>query len=191
LFLDVKRGRRMVLEKTRSRKIKDISGQRFGKLIALSPTKERKNYNVMWECLCDCGNTIVARQGSLKSGGKKSCGCLSKLPFGESSFNFIFDRYKRGASNRGLYFWLSKDEFRALTKQDCYYCGSPPQRVFTAKDYYGEYIYNGIDRKINAFGYDSDNCLPCCFSCNHAKGTLPFEAFMEWLNKIALHKRVV
>ena len=58
---------------------KNIAGQRFGKLVALRPTEERKNGFVMWECLCDCGNTILVRSSSLKSGHTQSCGCLHKM----------------------------------------------------------------------------------------------------------------
>jgi len=56
--------------------IKDLTGKRFGRLIAVRPTEERKNGYVMWECICDCGNTTFARSASLNNGNKTSCGCL-------------------------------------------------------------------------------------------------------------------
>lgn len=31
--------------------------------------------------------------------------------------------------------------------------------------------YNGVDRKDNAKGYVTGNCLPCCWPCNYAKGS--------------------
>ena len=55
----------------------DIAGQRFGKLIAVRPTSERQNRNVVWECKCDCGNTKFAPANQLRAGIVKSCGCLS------------------------------------------------------------------------------------------------------------------
>ena len=33
---------------------------------------------IVWECICDCGNTIFVARSSLKSGNTKSCGCLRK-----------------------------------------------------------------------------------------------------------------
>ena len=39
-----------------SAKINDITGMRFGRLIAIRPTSERKNRSVVWECRCNCGN---------------------------------------------------------------------------------------------------------------------------------------
>ena len=57
---------------------KDLTGQKFGKLIAIRPTEERKNNSVVWECLCDCGNTTFVSEGALNSGSTQSCGCLHK-----------------------------------------------------------------------------------------------------------------
>ena len=57
---------------------KDIAGQRFGKLVAIEPTKERKYGYVMWRCRCDCGNEKYVAAGNLVSGGVKSCGCGHK-----------------------------------------------------------------------------------------------------------------
>jgi len=58
------------------RTAKDLTGQRFGKLVALRPTEERKNRYVLWECQCDCGSTVSVASNELKKGKTKSCGCL-------------------------------------------------------------------------------------------------------------------
>ena len=55
---------------------KDMVGKRFGRLTAIRPTGEVKSESMVWECLCDCGNTAFVIQRSLKSGSTKSCGCL-------------------------------------------------------------------------------------------------------------------
>lgn len=55
-------------------KLVDITGQRFGKLLALHIDKKIKNYTY-WKLLCDCGNNTSARLGDLRSGKCKSCGC--------------------------------------------------------------------------------------------------------------------
>ena len=57
---------------------KDISGMRFGRLVAIKYVgKDMQNLS-MWLCICDCGNTATTRASSLKSGSTKSCGCLQK-----------------------------------------------------------------------------------------------------------------
>ena len=55
--------------------IKDITGQRFGKLVVVKKTDERRSGHVMWECKCSCGKTSLARTCSLTSGSVNSCGC--------------------------------------------------------------------------------------------------------------------
>lgn len=57
--------------------MKDITGQRFGRLVALHPTRvpddTRSSYN--WLCRCDCGKELEVNAQSLASGNTTSCGC--------------------------------------------------------------------------------------------------------------------
>ena len=57
----------------------DVTGQRFGRLIAVRPT-EKRDYkgSVIWLCRCDCGNTIEVSLDGLKQGNYTSCGCRKK-----------------------------------------------------------------------------------------------------------------
>jgi len=57
-------------------RIKDITGQRFGKLTAIKRTGQKKNNSQVWQCKCDCGNICEVSAGALQSGGTNSCGCL-------------------------------------------------------------------------------------------------------------------
>lgn len=58
--------------------VKDLTGQRFGRLTVLRATDKRHNNMVVWECKCDCGRLTEATTHALMSGGKRSCGCLRK-----------------------------------------------------------------------------------------------------------------
>ena len=58
--------------------IKDLAGQKFGKLTAVRGTTRRNgNGRVVgvWECKCECGGKSVVRADSLSGGRVKSCGC--------------------------------------------------------------------------------------------------------------------
>lgn len=55
----------------------NITGQRFGKLVALKKVESRKG-NTYWLCQCDCGNQKEIQTSHLTSGLTKSCGCLNK-----------------------------------------------------------------------------------------------------------------
>lgn len=63
-------------------KMRDLTGQRFGKLTALSRAENRVTSSgsqvVMWNCLCDCGNTTVVSRANLTSGHTLSCGCSGR-----------------------------------------------------------------------------------------------------------------
>lgn len=61
-----------------SKSIRDLTGQKFGKLTALEPLEKRKAKKVVWLCKCDCGNYYEIVGTSLTSGNAKSCGCLTK-----------------------------------------------------------------------------------------------------------------
>lgn len=53
----------------------DLSGQRFGKLVAIEAVK--KGNKRVWKCKCDCGNICYVTQNNLcrKTHGTTSCGC--------------------------------------------------------------------------------------------------------------------
>ena len=59
----------------------DLTGQRFGNLVCLHLADEKdKRGNTQWVCRCDCGNICLAAVPQLRSGYKKSCGCLRRPP---------------------------------------------------------------------------------------------------------------
>jgi hypothetical protein len=59
-------------------KINDLTGQKFENLTVLCFTKIEKNKS-KFLCRCYCGNDVEVYGYSLKSGKKKSCGCLEFL----------------------------------------------------------------------------------------------------------------
>lgn len=61
-----------------SRKMKDITGMRSGKLVAIEPTKERYHCRVVWLCKCDCGKTRKVCGEHIKLNKTKHCGCSNR-----------------------------------------------------------------------------------------------------------------
>ena len=57
-------------------KLRDISGQRFGRLTAVKPVGRAKNRQAIWLCNCECGNETVSSSNNLLYGTMRSCGCL-------------------------------------------------------------------------------------------------------------------
>lgn len=62
-----------------NKKIKDIRGEKFGRLTVVefdhfTPISR----NVKWLCKCDCGNKTIVSSAHLRTGSTQSCGCLAK-----------------------------------------------------------------------------------------------------------------
>lgn len=62
------------------RAIVDLTGQRFGALVAVEPSGKRYARESIWRCCCDCGNKREARVSALKCGEVVSCGCGAVKP---------------------------------------------------------------------------------------------------------------
>lgn len=62
-------------------RMKDLKGQRFGKLTAIQPTDAptAKCTTYKWLCVCDCGNVVTASVNALTTGKTKSCGCAHNI----------------------------------------------------------------------------------------------------------------
>ena len=67
--------------------MKDLTGQRFGRLVARQPTEKRSGTSVVWECICDCGATAFVKSQHLCNGRIRSCGCLRKDYLEQNSRN--------------------------------------------------------------------------------------------------------
>jgi len=63
-------------------RFKDLSGQKFGKLLVIEATNKRNSSgSVLYKCKCGCGNITYVSSGSLRSGHTKSCGCTREEKF--------------------------------------------------------------------------------------------------------------
>jgi hypothetical protein len=62
-------------EMLRKRNSKDIAGHRFGRLTVHNSCGYKDGHQI-WNCQCDCGESIKVNTNSLSMGNTKSCGCL-------------------------------------------------------------------------------------------------------------------
>lgn len=101
------------LNKKTGQKVKDLTGQRFGRWTVLE-RGENIGRATAWKCKCDCGTIKNVNGNSLKQGGTLSCGCLA-----------VDASYKHGMYKSRL-----NKEYRGI-KQRCY---NPKN---TRYEYYG------------------------------------------------------
>ena len=174
--------------------VKNLKGQRFGKLLVVDEEGRCKRGKAIWKCKCDCGNETIVTSYSLKSGVTKSCGCFNAecvrdrrfLGYGVGAFNRVLLSYTNNARLKGLEFALSIDEFKELTKGCCFYCGVEPQQSIknNIRTVNGNYVHNGIDRIDSSKGYISGNVVSCCVKCNKMKLDHSVEEFRKHIIKI-------
>ena len=72
----------------------DISGQRFGKLVAIQPTEHRQAKSIIWKCMCDCGDIHLASAHNLKSGDVSRCSTCKVTSKGEEKIRSILEENK-------------------------------------------------------------------------------------------------
>ena len=150
-------------------KFKDITGQRFGRLVVLKYLKQDEHSHSLWLCKCDCGNETILPKCKLTTGWTKSCGCLHKESVSNKNCNF----YKHGKTKtRQHRLWAGiQDRCYNSKNQDYYNYGGRGIKVcdeWLGKkgfiNFYNWAMENGyqdnltIDRIDNNKGYSPNNC---------------------------------
>ena len=139
---------------------KDITGNRYGKLVAIERTV-KKNGGYYWKCQCDCGNTKEISESNLCSGKTKSCGCLRVPPLVT----------KHNGSNEKLYgIWTAMKQ-RCQNKNDRNYfryggrgisvCDEWSNNYGAFREWCYEHGYKEgleLDREDNNGDYTPENC---------------------------------
>lgn len=146
----------------------DLTGLRFGRLIAKRrlPNKLYGTCTV-WECECDCGKTINAIVGNLRSGNTTSCGCFHS---DASSANMRKVATKHGFWKHPLY-----PAYKTMIAR-CHNPKSKSYRAYGAKGitvcdrWRNDFMrfvqdmgpqptrQHSVDRILGTRGYEPDNC---------------------------------
>ena len=89
-------------------KAKDLTGQRFGKLVAI---KRVEGGSSRWLCQCDCGTEKVIYSTNLVNGVTKSCGCgkLVHSGTGTKLFNVHCQMVHKGVCDEWKSYLTFKD----------------------------------------------------------------------------------
>ena len=91
---------------------KDLTGQRFGRLLVLGFAEYRGLYTkaAYWHVICDCGTAHIVAAGSLLKGDTKSCGCLRGGKDKDQS-------KKTRQLKQAAYYILHSDQLKAYSMQ--------------------------------------------------------------------------
>jgi len=173
---------------------KDWTGQKLHSLTFIKVHEKRKR-SIMWEAVCDCGNTCYVLPSNVQSGRIKGCGCKRRYNTNsriytpiESSARVVWYRYKDGCDF---------DTFYRLSQLPCDYCGVLPYKTYNRdtecrpmsdiQRMNGIFTYNGLDRIDSSKTHTPDNIVPCCMPCNYMKQRMGVEDFLSHIARIYLH----
>ena len=102
-------------KETDEERVRDLTGQVFGRLTVIKENGRDKNGKVMWLCQCECGKEKTICGESLKNGNTQSCGCssskdLTGMKFGKLTVISLNEEEsnklrKRGNRKVKLRFW--------------------------------------------------------------------------------------
>jgi hypothetical protein len=161
---------------------------------------------VLWNAVCDCGNTTVVIPFNVANSKRpiKSCGCYGKSVRQKNGEKCR--RYEpRISSARCVWQWYDDKEcdfesFLKVSQLPCHYCGQPPYTTFNRanvdkKNYHpsdyqreeGNFIYNGLDRIDSSKTHSLDNIVPCCWTCNRMKGNMLYHEFVNHVKLMNAH----
>lgn len=82
------------------------TGDRFGRLVVVGEvTPPPNDYNKKWLVKCDCGNTRLVREWSIRKGGSTSCGCFANELRRLRKTNFKHGHVKQGKPSPEYVAW--------------------------------------------------------------------------------------
>ena len=61
----------------------NLVGKNFEKLTVIELAPKTKNRSILWKCICECGNSKIAKNKNLIEGITTDCGCISKQGYKE------------------------------------------------------------------------------------------------------------
>ncbi len=105
-------------------RLNDLTGQRFGRLTVIKRAENRISQagkpEICWKCVCECGNTVVVRGGSLRSGRTLSCGCLQKERTHQSKKKYNSFRI----SGDVVYVKMANSDHEMIVDKDIWFSGA-------------------------------------------------------------------
>lgn len=133
-------------------RIKDMSGQRFGRLTVIESdgyfyNKSGRPYAIAWKCRCDCGNVVRHSRSNLLSGEIKSCGCYIK----ENRSNFPSTHGLSKTKIYYIYIEMVKRCFSKTSKAYGYYGG---RGITICPEWLGEHGFENFAKWSFENGYE-------------------------------------
>jgi len=177
----------------------DIVGKTTGMLTVVAFARKEpylNRYTYIYECLCECGNTIFLPRTSLLTPHTKSCGCIKELVHrkehnpswrGVGDISSTMYRYfKTMARSRKLVFDLSKQQLWDLfVKQGkCCALSGVPLVFDPVTSNISPNTSASLDRIDSSKGYTLDNVQWVHKEINWMKNRFSQDTFIRWCSLV-------
>lgn len=170
----------------------DLTGKRFGSLVALNRVANRKT-KVVWLLQCDCGNQTEVTSGQLKRKDKRrtiSCGCQNHRK-GKASHNWkshndipltYLTSVKANATSRGRECDLTLDDLQKIWDFQEHKCALTGESLILGEN-------ASLDRIDSSAGYTVDNIQWLHKDINQIKSNHDQQYFIEMCRRVANYAR--
>lgn len=169
---------------------KDITGQRFDRLVALHPSSPDRFGKSRWHCACDCGRTTEVNYSSLAYGLTTSCGCRKIELCRRGGYKDIsrawWRKIVKNAAMRGYAFNLTPEEVWEIYEQQdrrCAFTNLPVEFFPDSNRVYRQTA--SLDRIDSSLGYVKGNIQIVHKVVNQMKSYLTDGEFVAFCNEVA------
>jgi len=186
-------------------KLKNLTGQKFGRLFVMKRISEIGKKNIHWMCRCDCGVVKSVNGESIKRGLSKSCGCLrkdmgawNKGKTGMTSHMFrgegelpasLYSEIKYKANKRGIEFDLTIEELWELYIVQGFKCAISKEYIeFEDRGFMYPNVCS-LDRIDSSKGYVRENVQWVDRRVNFMKQSMSQHEFIDMCKAIALNNK--
>lgn len=156
----------------------------YGLLTVTSYSHRLKNGTKVWNCLCECGESVQVPTHRLKNGRTKSCGCYRKRKrnhkwkgYCDISGTFV-GAIKYRAGKRGLEYDLTPKFLWDLLQEQKYKCAISGLSISIDNN-------ASIDRIDSSKGYTKDNVWWVDSKINFMKSNLSLAELISLCNSVA------
>lgn len=100
----------------------ELIGDKFGRLLVIKQAedyiKPSGRHEAQWLCKCDCGNEVIVRGDSLRTGNTQSCGCFNKERVFETSKKYnVYDltgEFGIGYTSKETKFYFDLEDYELI-----------------------------------------------------------------------------
>lgn len=144
--------------------VKDLTGQKFGRLTIISKAGITKNGGSLWKCKCTCGSYTTASTKHLQRGSTRSCGCIRRERAAKLNLNHGLTKHSLFSIWRGIRRRCYESKHQAYKDYGGRGISVCSEWKTNFKSFYDWAIKNGwkegltIDRVDNDGNYEPENC---------------------------------